>query len=119
MSTLRRRFGRSHVREPSEDSPPSTGSQTPDSDQVTLVPTKHLHSLNAENKRVKGTKRKYAWIFGLGGLFGLSLAGFLASNNDLLDIAGLADINIDQIRDILPAGFLNEAKQLQVNIHSV
>jgi phospholipid:diacylglycerol acyltransferase len=120
MSTLRRRFGRSRPREPSEqlEDPPDTGtgSQTPDSDQVTVVPAKHLHSLREENKRVKGRKRKYAWTFSLGGLFGLLLAGFLASNNDLIDIAALADINIDQIKDILPAGFLHEAKALQVRM---
>jgi phospholipid:diacylglycerol acyltransferase len=80
------------------------------------VPAKHLHNINEENKRVKGTKRRNAWIFALGGLFGLVLAGFLASNNDLIDIAGLADINLDQIMDVLPLGLLNEAKEFQVRI---
>ena len=115
MSSLRRRLGRSNATEPSSGDS-RDGTTTPDSDDFTLVPAKHLHSINEENKRVKGTKRRNVWIFALGGLFGLVLAGFLASNNDLIDIAGLADINLDQIMDVLPLGLLNEAKEFQVRV---
>jgi phospholipid:diacylglycerol acyltransferase len=109
MIGLRRRLGRDP---PAEES--SNGNSTPESEDLTLVPSKHLHGLKEENRRVKGTKRRNAWIFALGGLFGLLLAGFLASNNDLIDIASLADIHLDQLMDVLPAGLINEAKEFQV-----
>jgi phospholipid:diacylglycerol acyltransferase len=116
MSALRRRIGRSNPIEPTE--PTSTqsrdGTSTPDSEDFTLVQSKHLHSIKQENKRVKGTKRRFAWIFTLGGLFGVLLAGFLATNNDLIDIASLADINLDQIMEVLPVGLIREAKEFQV-----
>jgi phospholipid:diacylglycerol acyltransferase len=92
---------------------------TPDSDVLELVPSKELHKLKkdgAKDKKVKGTKRRFAWIFTLGGLFGLILAAFLANNNDWIDIASaLTDLNLDQILDVLPAGFLNEAREFQVS----
>jgi phospholipid:diacylglycerol acyltransferase len=87
-------------------------------DGLELIPTKELHELHHDAhkaKKVKGTKRRIAWIFALGGLFGLLLAGVLANNNDWVDIASsFTDLNLDQLLDVLPAGFINEAKQFQV-----
>ena len=114
MSALRRRLGRSHNPDPSTGSS-RDGTSTPESDDLTVVPSKHLHALKSESKNIKGIKRRFAWIFALGGLFGLLLAGFLATNNDLNDISSLADINLAQLLDVLPAGFLKEAREFQVS----
>lgn len=114
MSSLRRRiFGVS-----SSDSPSSSGTSTPTSgdraEDVTVVPSKHLEKLAQKAKQPKGTKRRNAWIFGLGGVFGLMVAAFFAGNQEMLDLKALADLNLDSLLDVLPAGLIQDAKDLQV-----
>jgi len=90
--------------------------QTPDqhgAEDYKLVHKKHLLGLKKKT-HVKGTKRRTAWIFILGGLFGLLMAAFFANHNELLDLAALADIDFQPLMDVLPAGFLSEAKEFQV-----
>jgi hypothetical protein len=58
-----------------------------------------------------GSKRRHAWVFVLGGIFGVLLAAFLAKNNDLIDLAGL---NLEGIVDVLPAGFMSDLYEFQV-----
>ncbi|KAF2088441.1 Phospholipid:diacylglycerol acyltransferase [Saccharata proteae CBS 121410] len=109
MSTLRRRlFG-------GEDSPLEISREpTPDpnakGEQYRVVPAEKLHKLTS---KPRGSKRWNVWIFGLGGLFGLVVAAFFASSNDMIDLASLADVNLDSIVDILPAGLVKDAQDLQ------
>lgn len=112
MSSLRRRFTPNRWQPHNQHQHHDRDSSTPDSEELSLVSTRELRDLENRNKKVKGTKRRFAWIFSLGGLFGLVLAGYLASNNDLIDLATLYDFN--QILDVLPASFVNEARQFQV-----
>ncbi len=121
MSTVRRRAkprsqSQSKHSEEEKDTP-----GTSDNDALELITSTDLHNLkkeahNASSKPVKGTKRRFAWIFALGGIFGLLLAAMLANNNDLIDIASsLTDLNLEGMLDVLPAGFINEARQFQVS----
>lgn len=66
-------------------------------------------------KKPKGGKRRTAWIFALGGIFGLAIAAFLVGPNDYLDLTMFQDLNMDAIFDVLPAGMLSEAKDFQVS----
>lgn len=123
MSLLRRRiFG---VGTP-ESTPSSSREQSPApvskadvGADYRIIPVSKLESLKEKSKaRVKGTKRRNAWIFGLGGLFGIVLAASLASPNGSLDrlveLAGLRDMNLDSFLDVLPAGLIKDVQDLQV-----
>lgn len=115
MSSLRRRiFGVSRTSTPS-----SSGTTTPTNsgdkpDEYRVVPSTHLEKLARKAARPKGTKRRNAWIFGLGGLFGVVVAAFFVGNQDMIDLRALADVNLDSILDVLPAGLIRDAQALQV-----
>lgn len=88
-----------------------------------MVPSKNLEKLVSKKASSKYGRRRNAWVFGLGGLFGILLAGFFASNNGglekLVDFAGLQDMNLDSFLDVLPAGLIREVQDLQVSCSSV
>lgn len=67
-----------------------------------------------KTKPPKQGKRKNFWIFSLGGVFGLVVAGFFAQSNDMIDLSRLENMNLDSIMDVLPAAFVRDAQQLQV-----
>ena len=121
MSTLRRRiFGTSRGDESSDssrDASPAPAPKEAGGDAYRVIPKEKLEKLRAGVKQ-KGSKRRNAWIFGLGGLFGLFIAGFFASSSGGLDklvtMAGLEDMNLDSILDVLPAGLIREVRDLQV-----
>lgn len=71
------------------------------------------HHKNTKSSKPKSSKRRNVWIFGLGGVFGILLAGFFASSNEFMDLAYLKDMNLDSIFDVLPAGLINDARDLQ------
>ncbi|KAL2358409.1 Lecithin:cholesterol acyltransferase-domain-containing protein [Cryomyces antarcticus] len=109
MAELRRRiFGSS-----SNSTPEPSREGTPDNaEDYRVIPAKKLQKLTKASKS-KGNKRRNAWIFGLGGIFGIIVAGFFASSNDIIDLASLADVNLDSIMDVLPAGLIKDARDLQ------
>lgn len=123
MSELRKRiFGSSGT----PDSTPNTSrdaSPAPpgaeNSDDYRLVSAKKLELLRDKVNNQKGRKRRNAWIFGLGGLFGVLIAGFFATPNgamnNLVEMAGLSDLNLDSIMDVLPAGLIRDVQELQVS----
>ncbi|KAF2227676.1 Phospholipid:diacylglycerol acyltransferase [Elsinoe ampelina] len=112
MAELRRRF----LSVVTDDSPGSTpdisreGSPNPGSEEFRVVPSKEYHKIRG---RPKGSKRRNAWIFGLGGLFGILVAGFFAGGNDLMDFPAIKDMNLDSLFDVLPAGLVKDAQNLQ------
>jgi phospholipid:diacylglycerol acyltransferase len=122
MSDLRRRiFGAG-----TPDSTPSTSRDAspapPQKDGATgesykVVPAERLEKLSKKGR--KGTRRRNAWIFFLGGLFGIFVAGFFASGTGSLDklveLAGLEDMHLDSILDVLPAGLIKDVRDLQVS----
>lgn len=114
MSLRRRIFGTSSSTDPpsSED---TSREGTPGAEDLRVVPSKHLQKLAQKAAHARhGTKRRNAWIFVLGGLFGIAVAAFFAGNQDMLDLRALADVNLDSLLDVLPAGLIRDAQALQV-----
>ncbi len=127
MSQLRRRLygsggGADSDSTPSSsrDASPAPGHQRRDESEYKVIPRQKLERLKSDVKiaKRKGRKRRSAWIFGLGGVFGIFIAGFFASSNGgldtLVEFAGMKDMNLDSILDILPAGIIKDVQNLQV-----
>lgn len=62
----------------------------------------------------KKSKRRQGLIFGLGGLFGLVIAAFFANRHDVIKLEGLVDFNLEALLDVIPAGIVNDAKDITV-----
>ena len=109
MSSLRRRFlGDTSSAETSRAPSPSKG------EPVTLVSNARLQKLkSAVGKR---SKRKQWIIFGLGGLFGIIMAAFFANKHEVINLEGLVDFNLDSLIDVIPAGIINDAKDITVRL---
>lgn len=125
MSELRRRMfgslgaGDSSPGSSRDVSPcPPVPSPNDDGEDYRIVSAKKLEKLSSKVKR-KGAKRRNAWMFALGGLVGVMVAGFFASDTaavqQLVEVAGLKDMNLDSILDVLPAGLIKEVQNLQVS----
>ncbi len=75
---------------------------------MALVPKSHLQKLTK-------TRSRRQWIvFGLGGLFGILIAAFFAQRNDVINLEGLMDMNLESLIDVIPAGIVNDAKNITV-----
>jgi phospholipid:diacylglycerol acyltransferase len=115
MSFLRRRFGGGGGG--GEDSlqalsrEPSPGPDGKRPANLRLITAEQLSTL-----KQKGThkKRRNIWVFSLGGIFGLLLAGFFASSNDYIDLKSLENVNLESIMEALPDNFVKSAQQMQV-----
>lgn len=129
MSSLRRRFfgGDGGTESPRERTPspaPATRNENTETDGPqdnahVKIPRKKLEHFNSyvtssKNRKPKGGKRRNAWVFGLGGLFGIVVAVYFAGNAEVLDLSYLKDLNLDSILDVLPAGMIKEAHDFQV-----
>lgn len=114
-SGLRRRFFNSVTNDSPNWSPDISreGSPNPEGDGFVHIRKDQAKKLTT---KPKGVKRRNAWIFILGGLFGILVAGFFAGGNDLLDMA--SEMNLDLLFDVLPAGLIKDAKELQVSTSS-
>ena len=80
-----------------------------------VIPAARLRSL----ERPEGTKRRYAWIFILGGLFGLTIAALFADRGDILDLTSFTGVHLESLYEVLPAGFVKGARELQVCLVAV
>src|SRR5215469_6296811 len=100
MNALRRRITGKSSTEPSREG-------TPDRKE-----DKRLHQ---PQKHKSGGKRRTAWIFFLGGIFGIAVAAFFVGNNDMLHITALSELYLDSLLEVLPIGLVNDAKDLQKN----
>lgn len=58
-------------------------------------------------------KRSLWFVFAIGGLVGLFLAG-LAKNQDLVNIELIQDLRLETLFDAIPAGILKEASDISV-----
>ena len=104
MSVLRRRLLGDSSSETSRDPSPANG------EPVTLVPSAQLKKLKNKTR----SKRRTTLIFGLGGLFGIIVAAFFAQQNDVINLEGLVDFNLESLLDVIPAGIVNDAKDITV-----
>lgn len=109
------------IRRRATDNDAVNGNEEADLVSVPLAKLESLNSyvsdtadkLKSRSKHGKGLKKRY--IFGLGGIFGLLLAGFFAANEaDVFDLSQLQHMNLDSIIDVLPAGLIKDAHELQV-----
>jgi phospholipid:diacylglycerol acyltransferase len=79
MSELRRRIfgtgGGDDSDSSSRDASPAPASKEAGGDDFRVIHKEKLDLLRKNSKK-RGTKRRNAWIFGLGGIFGLFIAGF-------------------------------------------
>ena len=87
------------VDEKPEDSPARPG------EKVKIVHHHHSH---------KTRKRRNTFIFLLGSLFGVFLAGLLAKNNDLITLPEFGDLSMDSLLDVLPAGLAKDMRDFRV-----
>ncbi|KAI5363581.1 putative lecithin:cholesterol/phospholipid:diacylglycerol acyltransferase, alpha/Beta hydrolase [Septoria linicola] len=124
MSSLARRiFG---VGGSSDDTPPASRDSSPGPaphealkrpGAYRVLTTEKFDELKAAVKSGKGKKRRNFWVFGLGILGGLFAAGFFASRDGALDqlvaMAGLEDVNLDSLMDVLPTGLIRDVQDLQ------
>lgn len=109
MSALRRRFLGGSSTEPSRDVTSERGKEQ------RLVPISKLRNLT--QKTLKSWKRRSGLIFGLGGLFGIVVAVFFVKHQDVVSFNGFMDTKFyENLLDVIPAGIVKEATDLQVNI---
>lgn len=123
MSDLRRRiFGvgspagtPDSSREPSP-APPRKNDAT---EERNVVPASMVKTTKPKRK-AGGLKRRNAWIFGLGGLFGIGVALVFAAPkggmDKLVEFAGLQDMSLDSLLDVLPAGMIKDVQGFQVGL---
>lgn len=112
MSTLRRRFlggPADSSSDPSREPSPAKG------EPATLVSNARLEKLKKEKfKHGRASKRRQGILFGLGGLVGVVLAGFLANRHEMINLEGLVDFNLESFIDVIPAGIVKDARDLTV-----
>lgn len=110
MAELRRRL--THLIDDSSNEPSREAS--PDGSKpelVRLVTAEKFDSL--QKKAKKGRKRGNGLIFVLGGIFGIVVALLFASHNEVIKFEGLMDMNLDTLLDVIPAGIVKDARELQ------
>lgn len=119
MSTLRRRIfgGDGDTPDDSREPSPAPAPKEAGGDAFKIISNEKLDALR-KNVKPKNSKRRNAWIFALGGLFGLVVAGFFASKDGgldkLVELAGLEDMNLDNLYDVLPKGLVRDVQNMQV-----
>ncbi|KAI1458547.1 LACT-domain-containing protein [Annulohypoxylon moriforme] len=102
-STLRRRAVGADNSESSSQAPtPRDESPVKPGDKVKII---HDH-------KPKTRKRRNTFIFLLGIVFGLVGAGFLAKNNDLIELPEIGELSMDSFLDVLPAGLVKDMRDL-------
>ncbi|KAH8819712.1 Lecithin:cholesterol acyltransferase [Xylogone sp. PMI_703] len=106
MSSLRRRGQGEETAKPDEKS--SEQEDKPKGEKHIIIATPKT----ANHKNGKTSKRRNGFIFVLGGLFGLLVAGFFAERTDLIDFPEIGELSMDSLMDVLPAGFVRDARDL-------
>jgi phospholipid:diacylglycerol acyltransferase len=106
MSSLRRRLlgGGDTPDDTSRESTP------PKAEEVRLAPVSKI--VGSSKHKPKSRKRRNSLIFGLGGLFGIVVAGFFAGRSDLIDFPEFSELSMDSLMDVLPASFVKNARDL-------
>ncbi len=113
MSASRRRIG-SVLRETPSPSPSPQDRVPKNGEEVHLVPVSKLKGLTSK----KRSRRRGWFIFGLGGLVGICTALFFATKQEVINLEGLIDFNLDSFLDVIPAGIVKDAQDITVCISS-
>lgn len=109
MSNLMRKrgAGKADPKHEREDSPAKA-------EEVRLAPVSKIVDSTSHKHAHNGKKRRNGLVFFLGGLFGILVAGFFAGKSDLIDFPEFSELSMDSLMDVLPAGFVRDAKDLAV-----
>ncbi|KAL8915464.1 MAG: hypothetical protein Q9171_000028 [Xanthocarpia ochracea] len=107
LGTLRRRVLGDSSSEPSRAPSPNPTFRDKDGEPFALVPASKLKKLSRRR-----SKRRQWLVFGLGGLFGIITAAFFAQQHDVINLEGLTDMNLGSLLDAIPAGIVNDAKDI-------
>lgn len=99
MSFLRQRKPQT---EPQGEETPATA------EEIQLAPVSKIHK--AGHRKHASNKRRNGFIFFLGGLFGLLLAGLVAKQSDIIPEMG----GLESIINVLPKNFVQDARDLAV-----
>ncbi|KAI9052391.1 hypothetical protein LZ554_003739 [Drepanopeziza brunnea f. sp. 'monogermtubi'] len=111
MSDLRNRGkGKETASTPRDDSPAKA-------EEVRLAPVSKIthddgESSHKHKPKKDSRKRRNGFIFVLGGLFGIAVAGFFAGRSDLIDFPEFGELSMDSLIDVLPAGFIRDAREI-------
>ena len=96
-----------------DDKRSSSREETPEkAEEVALAPVSKI--VGSRFHKPESRKRRTGFIFTLGGLFGIVLAGFFANRSDLIDFPEFGELSMDSIMDVLPSSFIQDAKDLAV-----
>lgn len=120
MSARRRQVQDSSVRSQSKNSTTrDTSKQLPVIAHAKAVPTDAEENTEkpAPVYAKKPSKRRFGFIFVLGGLFGICIALFFANKQDVIRLDSWMDINIDSLMDVIPQGILKDAKEFSVRLY--
>ncbi|KAF4630216.1 hypothetical protein G7Y89_g7924 [Cudoniella acicularis] len=104
MSFLRRRILGDTPTDSSRKATP------PKAEEVRLAPVSKI--IDSKKHPKHHNKRRNGFVFFLGGLFGIVAAGFFAGRSDLIDFPEIGDLSMDSLMDILPASFVQDARDL-------
>jgi phospholipid:diacylglycerol acyltransferase len=108
MSSVRQRQkGSKHTESPSKSATPTSNDSEFVKDEVEAKKSK-------SKQKVRMSKRRIWLIFALGGLVGVLGALAFATQQKVIDIEGLLDLNLESLMDVIPAGILKDAKELTV-----
>lgn len=94
----------------------TTSENAPQAEEVRLAPVSKIIS---DGNSIRGKRRTSTLIFMLGGFFGLLMAGFFAKHNDLIEFPELSEFSMDSLLDVLPSGFVKDARDLAVRLCAV
>jgi phospholipid:diacylglycerol acyltransferase len=108
MDAPRRRLGR--ISRESLSPSPGPADRVPAHEEVRVV---HVSKLERSTTR-KRSKRRTGFIFGLGGLVGIFVALFFANKQEVINLDGLIDFNLEGLVDVIPAGIVKDAKDITV-----
>jgi len=98
-----------------------TGSESPTPRDDSVAPDRPEEPGTEEKIKVahhhkKTRKRRTTAIFLLGSLFGIVIAGFFASSNDLINLPDIGELSMDSLLDVLPAGLVKDMRDLVVSL---
>ncbi|KAK3346236.1 Lecithin:cholesterol acyltransferase-domain-containing protein [Lasiosphaeria hispida] len=117
MGGVRRRKGKSAQQTPPETTVETTSEKASGTPSESLTPRDGSPVRTGDNVKVvherpKARKRRTTAIFLLGSLFGIIAAGFFAKSNDLIGFPEIGELSMDNIFDVLPAGFSKDLREL-------